>query len=644
MGKYIYYTTTDNTIIDDEFINLEGSYGANIINHTYSNGQGVIEFDGDVTEIPSYFCGADFGAGPTNLKTIKFPNTIKSIGYHVLYYSSGNDAGEGFLTSVDLSECTELETIDESFCEVGYSRSTKTNITEIDLSNCNKLRSIGHHFFDYTQSLKTIKWPKNGPELSIGRYLVSEGIGFEEFELPKNLVKWDGPRMNSWNNLKTIIIPDGECKLSSGGYGYPSSVNKIILSPDATGWEWFIQEFPNAEVVVVNDNGNDKNGSKYIKYTTIDDLILEDYFIPTEGWGANIVSHTYENGQGVIEFDGDVTAIPDRFCYDNTSDEKVKIRIKTIKFPNSIETIGDYVMCEIGSNNWEAPFLYDIDLSECDKLVSIGEYFCTCLNSGIECIDLTGCKSLESIGVHCFSNLKELKYLILPDSLTRIGSQCFTSLKKLEKFIFPKNITSMSYLTFNYCDYLKEIVFTSEKALNNLGLNSVFSMTSEDGVFKVPKGSDWKEKFPNSYKNWTMVEESEMDRIERGKEWIKYGIEYYGVTVPDDAKIEEYPKYIEGINKSKVFISESVDGDKMTYLNHSMKLSGDIKTIYVSSESDWSTSESDTYHHISPTSGKAGEYIPVQISIPTVSENVNYEFKFFTNDGYETIYKITQTK
>lgn len=249
MGKYIYYTTTDNVILDDKFINL-GGYNAKIVSHTYTDGQGVIEFSGDVEAIPDGFCGGSYSVGPTNLKTIKFPNTIKKIGDYVIYYYSGSQTGAGFLTSVDFSECTELETIGNSFCEVGYNRSTKTNITEIDLSNCNKLTKIGRHFFDYVQSLKTIKWPVNGPELSIDDYLVSEGIGFEEFELPKNLVKWNNPQMNNWNNLKTIIIPDGECKLqSSGGWKVPSSVNKIVLSPNATGWEWFIEKFPNAEVI-----------------------------------------------------------------------------------------------------------------------------------------------------------------------------------------------------------------------------------------------------------------------------------------------------------------------------------------------------------------------------------------------------------
>lgn len=42
----IYYTTSDETICTPY-----SDFGANIVSNTYSNGQGVITFDGDVTSI-----------------------------------------------------------------------------------------------------------------------------------------------------------------------------------------------------------------------------------------------------------------------------------------------------------------------------------------------------------------------------------------------------------------------------------------------------------------------------------------------------------------------------------------------------------------------------------------------------------------
>lgn len=259
MGKYIYYTTIDDTIIEDRHINYSG-YGANIISHTYNNGLGVIEFDGDVTAIPDGFCGGG-DSGPVNLKTIKFPNTIKNIGYRVIRYENFVTIDKQFLYEVDLSECTELETIGGDFISAGYHGSDYCMLKEIDLSNCNKLSSIGEHFLDYVKSIRTIKWPKNGPDLSIGQYLASE-CGIEVFEMPRNLVKWEYRQMNNWSNINTIIIPSGVYKLNLDTFGGTSHlVKKIMLSTNAEGdWYIFTSKFPNAEVIMYEDFGDGIEG------------------------------------------------------------------------------------------------------------------------------------------------------------------------------------------------------------------------------------------------------------------------------------------------------------------------------------------------------------------------------------------------
>ena len=56
---------------------------------------------------------------------------------------------------------------------------------------------------------------------------------------------------------------------------------------------------------------------KASNFQTMNDMIVyattdhEPVAIGTnEGFGANIISNTYENGQGIIQFDGDITSIP----------------------------------------------------------------------------------------------------------------------------------------------------------------------------------------------------------------------------------------------------------------------------------------------------------------------------------------------
>ena len=70
-----------------------------------------------------------------------------------------------------------------------------------------------------------------------------------------------------------------------------------------------------------------------IVYTSSDGKVV----IPgnKSAFGANIVSNVYENGKGVITFDGDVTTIGDYAFYDCST-------LKSITIPDSVISIGDY--------------------------------------------------------------------------------------------------------------------------------------------------------------------------------------------------------------------------------------------------------------------------------------------------------------
>ena len=107
--------------------------------------------------------------------------------------------------------------------------------------------------------------------------------------------------------------------------------------------EWFksgvvdiTEDFIRALFVTIAEGPADNE----IWYTTVDGNIINNPY--TGAFEANIIDNTYENGKGVITFDGEVTSIGEGAfceCYNLTS----------ITIPNSVTNIGNYAFGECDS-------------------------------------------------------------------------------------------------------------------------------------------------------------------------------------------------------------------------------------------------------------------------------------------------------
>lgn len=70
-----------------------------------------------------------------------------------------------------------------------------------------------------------------------------------------------------------------------------------------------------------------------IWYTTFDEKVYNS--MSDNDYGANIISNTYDNGKGVLKFDGDVTKLIG-YAFEDS------MFLTSIIFPDSLTEIGDY--------------------------------------------------------------------------------------------------------------------------------------------------------------------------------------------------------------------------------------------------------------------------------------------------------------
>ena len=172
-------------------------------------------------------------------------------------------------------------------------------------------------------------------------------------------------------------------------------------------------------------------GKTKIYYTTSDGKMVQlgDEF---DAW---IVSHTYENGQGVVEFYGNVTTIRNgafSHCDNLTS----------VTIPNSVTTIG-------GAAFYNCNNLTNVTIP--NSVTTIGNnafYGCSSLTS------VTIPNSVTTIGNSAFSHCDNLTSVTIPDSVTTIGYKAFYDCGSLTSVTIPDSVTTIGEYAFCGCSKL----------------------------------------------------------------------------------------------------------------------------------------------------------------------------------------------
>lgn len=220
-----------------------------------------------------------------------------------------------------------------------------------------------------------------------------------------------------------------------------------------------------------------------IVYITNDERPLE--MSTLVGFGADFVSHSYNNGLGVITFSGPVTTIPKSAFKGRTSlvqmglSESVTrieadafqecIMLEALYTGNSIHTIGPWAFAYCRR-------LTLFTLSE--SITAIGEgAFAHCY--GLTELSLP--QNLRSIAPQAFECCTALGRVIFHDGLTSMGHSAFSGCVALYDVTLPTSLLELEPYTFANCESLRSI--TLHKNLRSLGQNLFDGCTSLRSIY-----------------------------------------------------------------------------------------------------------------------------------------------------------------
>ena len=368
--------------------------------------------------------------------------TGNDLNCHYAVYPYASDVKITESGAITLTLPAEQSYADNSF---GLGANTMVAVTQNADDTFLKFRNVGGYLklqlYGDNVTVKSITLTGNNNEKIAGKATIAPAYG-------------QSPTLAMSDDAKTSITLDCGEGVKIGATEETATAFWIVVPPTTfeegltitvteVDGESFTKSTSNAVVVERNiikpmaafDVVIEKIPNNQIWYTSTDGQIVEPY--SDEGFGAYIVSNTYENGKGIITFNGDITMIGRvafHMCYN----------LKSIIIPDGVVLIDSHAFSYCSS-------LTNVTIP--DSVIMINCWgFASCTSLANIIIP----DSVTTIEEGAFSYCESLKDVTIGNQVTWIGDDAFYSCHSLTSITIPNSVTTIGESVFNFCDNLKE--------------------------------------------------------------------------------------------------------------------------------------------------------------------------------------------
>lgn len=403
-----------------------------------------------------------------NLTSVVIPNSVTTLS---TYRNSGvfkNCSGLLSLTIGNGLASTGSNTFENcsSLTFVNFSEGLKyiasesflncTSLSHLDLPN--SVISIGEKAFKNCSSLKTIKLSENITE--IGKNAFNNCEKLDSVVLPNNIKIIGANAFYACKSLSSIVIPDSVTNIGSGAFENCTSLIYAKIGKNITNFERTFYNCSSLKYIEI-PNGISSTGSLTFSYcSSLDSIMLPKSVV-------SIGSNAFSNCSALtnISIPNSVTSIGSSAFYNCRG-------LEYLVLSDSIKSIGSSAFSGCSNLTICVPASAEIGslaFSGCKKVIyytdRIGDYW---FNDTI----LTGYTGNETelelpythngqtytVAASAFEKLNTpITSILIPHAVTSIGNYAFRNVRTLKKVELPVTLTDIAPNAFYNCDSIASV-------------------------------------------------------------------------------------------------------------------------------------------------------------------------------------------